>query len=101
LEVVWMYAAIVLINTDIGKVPDVAEALAEMEHVEQVYSVAGEYDIVAIIRVPQFEQMSELVSAHIARVPGVARTQTLTAFRSYPASLMEGMWRIGLEEEPA
>lgn len=96
-----MYAAIVLINTDIGMVPQVAEALAEMLPVQQVYSVAGEYDVVAIICVARFEEMSEVVSAHIARIPGVARTQTLTAFRSYPASLMEGMWRIGMEEEPA
>ena len=95
-----MYAAIVLINTEIGTVPQVAETLAEMDEVHQVYSVAGEYDIVAIVRVAQFEEMSELVSARIARIAGVSRTQTLTAFRSYPGSLMEGMWRIGMEEEP-
>ncbi len=95
-----MYAAIVLINTEIGTVPQVAEALAEMEEVHQVYSVAGEYDIVAIVRTRQFEDLSDIVSVRIAGIPGVARTQTLTAFRSYPASLMESMWRIGMDEEP-
>ena len=58
-----MFTAIVLIQTEQGRAPEVAEALLEINSVAEVYSVAGDYDLVAIVRVREYEQMAEVVPA--------------------------------------
>ena len=100
-----MITAIVLIQTERARTQTVAEALLEIGHVAEVYSVAGEWDLVAIVRVRQYEQMAEVVPHHIAAVPGITDTQTLMAFQYYSRHDLERMWGIGLEagaaaEEP-
>ena len=94
----FMVTAFVLINAEPGKVPAAAQALAEIAEVPEVYSVAGAYDIVAVVRVREFEHLSQVVSERLAAVPGIAHTQTLVAFRCYPESLMEHLFGLGLEE---
>ena len=94
-----MVTAFVLISAQPGKVPQVAQALAEIAEVPEVYSVAGAFDIVAVVRVREFEHLSEVVSEKLAAIPGIAHTQTLVAFRCYPESLMQHLFGLGLEEE--
>ncbi|MBI4550785.1 MAG: Lrp/AsnC ligand binding domain-containing protein [Candidatus Latescibacteria bacterium] len=94
-----MITAIILVNATIGQVPTVARALAEVPGVVETYSVAGDYDIVAIVRVKEHEEFAGLVTERIGRISGITKTVTLIAFQYFPSSLMERAWSIGMEEE--
>ncbi len=94
-----MVTAIVLIRVERGRVDAAAEALLELGEVKEVYSVTGEYDLVAIVRVRQYEQMAETVPRKIGRVPGLTKTTTMMAFQCYSRHDIEQMWTVGLEEE--
>jgi DNA-binding Lrp family transcriptional regulator len=89
--------AIVLIRTARGRTQSAAEALLEIEGVNEVYSVTGEYDLVAIVRLRQYEQMAEVVAQRMAAVPDLERTETLMAFECYSRRDLERMWTIGTE----
>jgi DNA-binding Lrp family transcriptional regulator len=95
-----MITAIVLIHTERGRTVAAGEALADIPDVAEVYSVTGEYDLVAIVRARRYEQIAEVVPQQIASVPGVARTHTLMAFQHYSRHDLEGLFSIGLENEP-
>jgi DNA-binding Lrp family transcriptional regulator len=96
-----MITAIVLIRTDRGLTAAAAEAVADIPDVAEVYSVTGEYDLVAIVRVRHYEQVAEAVPQRIAAVPGIARTHTLMAFEHYSRHDLDRLWGIGLDTEPA
>ena len=93
-----MITAVVLINTAQGRTPEVAQALIDLPGVTEAYSVAGPYDLVAIARVRQHEDLADLVSGHIQRIPGIEATNTLIAFRAYSQRDLEAMWAIGSAE---
>jgi len=93
-----MITAIVLINTQQGRNSEVAQALVELTGVTEVYSVAGPHDLVAMIRVPQHDDLAELVAGRIQKVPGIEGTNTLIAFQAYSQRSLEAMWDIGNEE---
>jgi DNA-binding Lrp family transcriptional regulator len=93
-----MITAIVLINTAQGRTPDVAQALIDLPGITEAYSVAGSYDLVAIARVSDHEKLADLVAGHVQKVPGIAATNTLIAFRAYSQRDLESMWDIGNEE---
>jgi DNA-binding Lrp family transcriptional regulator len=95
-----MITAIVLIHTERGQTPAAAEALAQIPDVAEVYSVTGEYDLVAIVRVKQYDQMADIVPKRIAAVPTVAGTHTLMAFQYYSRHDLDRMFGLGLEPEP-
>jgi DNA-binding Lrp family transcriptional regulator len=90
-----MVTAIVLINTAQGKTPDVAQALIELEGIGEAYSVAGSFDLVALARVRNHEELADLVSARVQQIPGIEKTNTLIAFRAYSRRDLEAMWDIG------
>jgi DNA-binding Lrp family transcriptional regulator len=90
-----MVTALVLLNVERNKVNDVAGKLAEMEGISEVYSVAGEFDLVAIIRVKENEALAEMVTNHLLKVGGITRSQTLIAFRVYSRHDLESMFSIG------
>lgn len=92
-----MVTAIVLIRTGRGHSAEVAEALLEISGVSEVYSVTGDYDLVALVRVRQYEDMAAVVPGRMARVPGIERTETLMAFQHYSRRDLERIWGIGLE----
>ena len=94
-----MIAAIVLVNTERGRASETAEALLDIPEVGEVYSVAGAYDLVAIVRVRQYDQMAEVVPMKVASVPGITHTTTLMAFQCYSRRDLERMWGIGLDDE--
>ena len=89
-----MVTAIILINTERGRVVDVAEQLTEIEGVSEVFSVAGRYDLVALLRVKTNDEMAALVTGHLLRVDGVAHTETLTAFQAYSRHDLERMFGL-------
>ncbi|HDL77602.1 MAG TPA: Lrp/AsnC family transcriptional regulator [Lentisphaerae bacterium] len=92
-----MVTAIVLLTVERDKVNSVAGALAELEGISEVYSVAGRYDLVAVIRARDNEAMAELVTDHMLKVPGIIRSETLIAFRVYSRHDLEAMFSIGEE----
>lgn len=93
-----MVTAIVLINAQVGRAADVARALVETEGVAEAYSVAGEYDVVAIVKVREYDEMADLVPERLAAIDGIERTRTLMAFRRYSDALLERMWEIGFSD---
>lgn len=87
-----MVAAIVLIRATPGDIAALARRIAGIDGVAEVYSVSGEYDLAAIVRVPEYERVAEVVTEEIARMSGVERTYTLTAFRVYSKQDLERAW---------
>lgn len=81
-----MVRALVLMHVERGKVPATAKALAEMDEVVDVYSVAGGYDLVAIVQTEEYERMSQVVTEKLQAIDTITETTTLMAFRSYKFS---------------
>ncbi len=94
-----MVSAIVLIECEKGKINQTAEALAEVNGISEVYSVAGRIDLAAIIRVSNNDQLAEVVTSQMLKIPGILRTETLIAFRVFSRHDLEQMFSIGVEEE--
>lgn len=92
-----MVTAIVLMAIARGKVLEVATALLDLPSVNEVYSVAGPFDLVAVIRVKHHDDLNELVTGRLARIDGISSTQTLVAFRCFSRKDVQAMWDIGLD----
>jgi DNA-binding Lrp family transcriptional regulator len=92
-----MITAIVMIDAATDAIPEVAEAVAELEGVSEVYSVAGDVDLIAVVRVREFEQIAEVVAGRINKVPGVLETDTHIAFRAYSRHDLEAAFSIGFD----
>jgi DNA-binding Lrp family transcriptional regulator len=92
-----MVTAIVLINTAQGCTPEVAQALIDLPGVSEAYSVAGPYDLVAVVRVRAHDDLADLVAGHIQKIAGIESTNTLIAFRAYSQRDLEAMWDVGNE----
>jgi DNA-binding Lrp family transcriptional regulator len=92
-----MITTIVLIRVEPSLVPTVANTLAGVDGVAEVYSVSGDWDLVAIVRVPDYDHIARVVTEVFPTVPGILRTQTLTAFRAYSRKDLQQAWDIGVE----
>ena len=90
--------AVVLIQCEVHSIPEAAQALAEIEGVSEVYSVAGEFDLVAIVRVAEHDQLATVIPGGIAKVEGVERTETLISFQVYSKHDLERLFSIGFED---
>lgn len=90
-----MVHAFVLIDAEPARVADLATELADVDGVAEVYSVAGEADLVAVIRVRQHEELAELVTRRISSLRGITNTRTLIAFQAFSRHDLEAMWDIG------
>jgi DNA-binding Lrp family transcriptional regulator len=90
--------AVVLIQCEIDAIPEAAQAIADIGGVSEVYSVAGEFDLVAIVRVSEHDDLAKVIPGGISRVEGVERTETLIAFQVYSKHDLERMFSIGFEE---
>lgn len=90
-----MITAIVFIKTEVDKIPEVAEAVAALDGVSEVYSVTGNIDLIALLRAHKLEEVAELVPETINKVPGVLSTQTHLAFRAYSRHDLEAMFSLG------
>ena len=96
-----MITTVVLATCDIHRIPETAQAIADIDEVSEVYSVAGDFDLVIMVRVRQHDDLARVVSEQIARIPGVERTQTLVAFKVFSRHDVESMFSLGFEEDPA
>jgi DNA-binding Lrp family transcriptional regulator len=91
-----MVNALILMNVKRDRIKDVAESLAGIEGISEVYSVAGRYDLIAVIRVRSNEELAELVTDTIRSFESITHTETLIAFRTYSRHDLEQMFSIGL-----
>lgn len=90
--------AIVLMNVERARVDDVAQRLLALDGVAEAFSVAGQYDLVALLRTSTNEQIAELITTRIRDIPYITRTETLMAFKAYPKNDLGAMFSIGNEE---
>jgi len=92
-----MVTAIVFIRTELHAVNDVAEAIAGLEGVSEVYSVTGDLDLVALVRVRALDDVSAVVTDGISTIDGIVTTETHIAFRTYSRHDLEAAFAIGLD----
>ncbi len=92
-----MVNAVVLLNVERDKVNDIAQSLAEMKGISEVYSVSGRFDLVAVIRVKDNDNLADVVTNHMRKVGGIQSTETMLAFQAYSRHDLDGMFSIGLE----
>lgn len=93
-----MITAIVLIRTDVASIPEVAEAIAELEGISEVYSVTGEFDLIAMVRVRSHDDLADIIPGRLNKVAGVAHTETHVAFRAYSRHDLEATFSLGFED---
>jgi len=90
-----MVHAFVLIDAEPARIADLATELADVDHVAEVYSVAGEADLVAVVRVREHDELAEVVTRHIAGLDGILNTRTMIAFQAHSRYDLEAMWDLG------
>ena len=90
-----MVTSIILMNVERSLVNQVAEQIADRAEISEVYSVAGTYDLVAIVRVADNDDLARLVTEHLTQVEGIIHTETMLAFRAYSRHDLEEMFAIG------
>ena len=92
-----MITAIVLLHVDVHAIPETAQAIADIESVSEVYSVTGDWELVALLRVERHEQIADAVTGRIAKVPGVTSSHTMIAFQAFSTSDLDRMWGVGFD----
>jgi DNA-binding Lrp family transcriptional regulator len=92
-----MVHAFVLIDAEPARIADLASELAEVDGVAEVYSVAGEADLVAIVRVRRHDELADVVTRRVSGLRGITNTRTLIAFQAYSRQDLEAMWDLGAE----
>jgi len=90
-------SAIVLINAEVDRIPEVATAIADLNGVSEVYSVTGDVDLIAIVRVRHHEELADVIADQLNKVSGVQGTQTHIAFRTYSKHDLEAAFSLGLD----
>ncbi|MCW2720886.1 MAG: hypothetical protein QOG20_5742 [Pseudonocardiales bacterium] len=92
-----MITAIVLVHTAADRIPETAQAIADLDGVSEVYSCAGDVDLVAVVKVAQHEQLADVIAGRLSKIAGVQRTDTHIAFRSYSRADTEATFSVGLD----
>jgi DNA-binding Lrp family transcriptional regulator len=92
-----MITAFVMLDVEPGRVKTVAEQLLTIKGVTEVYSVAGPFDLIAVVRVREHEQLSDLVTGAVASCPGIVSTETMVAFRAFAKRDLDTVWDIGVD----
>ena len=90
-----MITAIVLIEADRDVMTTLGGHLADIEGVAEAYSVTGEWDFVALVRVPRHDMLADVVSGQIAGLTGITRTQTMVAFEAFSQHDLEALFDLG------
>jgi DNA-binding Lrp family transcriptional regulator len=91
--------AIVLVRAEIQRIPEVAEIIVQIPEVSEVYSVTGEFDLVAMVRVRSHEELADVIPGRLNKVAGVSHTETHIAFRTYSRHDLEAAFSLGLGAE--
>ena len=91
-----MVTAIILLNAERSKINQVAEQLAEMAGISEVYSVSGKYDLVAIARVPATDDLAELVTRNMLSISAILKSETMLAFKAFSRHDLDAMFAVGM-----
>lgn len=92
-----MITAIVMINCQVDLIPEAAQKITEVEGVSEVYSVTGDIDLIAVLHLPRYEDLAEVVTDRIAKVPGLTTMRTHLAFRTYSKEALAEAFSLGLD----
>jgi DNA-binding Lrp family transcriptional regulator len=90
-----MVTAVVLLNVERDQINEVAGKLADLESISEVYSVSGQYDLVAMLRVRTNEELADAVTSKMLKLDGIERTETLISFRAYSRHDLEAAFSLG------
>ncbi len=93
-----MVNAIILINARRDKIPETTQALVNLPGVSEVYSIAGNYDIAAIVRVKENQDLADLVTTQLLKLDGIEKTHTLIAFYVHSKFDLDRMFSLGMEK---
>lgn len=96
-----MVTAIVCMNVEHDLIHEVAQRFVDMKEITEVYSVSGEYDLVAMVRGEDVEKLEEFITQHILKMKEIQKTETMIAFKTYSNYLLERVLSIGMENETA
>jgi DNA-binding Lrp family transcriptional regulator len=91
--------AVVLVQCEIDEISEAAQAIADIDGVSEVYSVAGEFDLVAIVRVAAHDDLARVIPGGIAKIEGVARTETLIAFQVFSMHDLDRLFSVGFDAD--
>lgn len=92
-----MVTSIILINAERTKINEVAEQIAGLDGISEVYSVSGNYDLIAIARVPSNEELADLVTNKLLTINFIVKSETMLAFKAFSRHDLETMFQIGME----
>lgn len=92
-----MITAIVHIDVDTALIPEAAQAIAAIDGVSESFSVTGDHDVIAIVRVNEHEDLAEVIPEHIGKVPGVIGITTYLAFQTFSQEMLDEAFHIGLD----
>lgn len=95
-----MITAIVQVKAAVDRIPEIAEAITGIDAVSEVYSVTGEFDLIAMVRVRVHDDLAEVIPGRLNKIPGVLHTETHIAFRTYSRHDLEAAFAIGLDDAP-
>lgn len=90
-----MVHAFVLLKAEPAHIAPLAAALTEIDGVAEVYSVAGDIDLIAIVRVRHHDDLAEVVTRHVSNLPGIVETRTMIAFQAFSEHDLDAMWDLG------
>ena len=93
-----MITAIVLIQAEVNRIPEVAAAIAALDGVSEVYSVTGDIDLIALVRVREHDALADVIADRLNKVQGVLNTQTHISFRAYSKHDLEAAFALGFDE---
>jgi DNA-binding Lrp family transcriptional regulator len=93
-----LLTAFILVKSTREGLTRIGPELADVEGVAEVYTVTGEWDFVAIVRVREHDDLANVVTRHLTRLDGIERTQTMVAFQQFSAHDLEAMFGLGLED---
>lgn len=92
-----MVTAIVMIKTDKSAIPETAETIAALDGVGAVYSVTGSWDLVAMVKLRKYDDLADVIADRLSKVPGIADTETMLAFRAYSSEDLDEGWALGFD----
>jgi DNA-binding Lrp family transcriptional regulator len=84
-----------MVSTEASRIPEVAQSIADIDGVSEVYSVAGDVDLIAIVRVREFDQIADVIAGRLSKIEGVLHTDTHIAFRAYSQHDLDAAFSIG------
>jgi DNA-binding Lrp family transcriptional regulator len=91
-----MVTSIILMNVERTRINEVAELLKTLPGISEVYSVSGNYDLVAIVRVATNDELADLVTKKMHSIEAIEKTETMLAFRAYSRHDLEAMFAVGM-----